>query len=147
MKWPLFGLARKAPGADNKTAPNRYASHSITQPRASRFLHCTAYANGDSCSRQSDCSECRDAARLRLSQSPGHCRSLGLFLSTGWEGDVPPGIDKVLGAYPEDDPLGSFKTMNASMRENLPPPRDLLLITGDAFADTLTLLGPTNPFG
>ncbi len=106
-----------------------------------------------------------------------------LVHAPGWEGDVPPGIDKVLesptpwflavgrtytsntpedlevvhqiqqgykiyplsewgkespreaspitdvlDAFPADDPLGSFKTMNASMRENPPPPRDLALM-------------------
>lgn len=37
-------------------------------------------------------------------------------------------ITDVLDAFPADDPLGSFKTMNASMKENPPPPRDLALM-------------------
>lgn len=37
-------------------------------------------------------------------------------------------IKDVLDAFPKDDPLGKLKTMNASMRENPPPARDLALM-------------------
>jgi len=37
-------------------------------------------------------------------------------------------IIDVLDAFPKDDPLGSFKLMNASMKENPPPARDLALM-------------------
>lgn len=37
-------------------------------------------------------------------------------------------IDDVLNTFPADDPLGKFKTMNAFMKENPPPARDLALM-------------------
>ena len=37
-------------------------------------------------------------------------------------------IRDVLDVFPSGDPLGKFKTMNASMKENPPPPRDLALM-------------------